>query len=199
MPDLFASLLLFAMITTLTPGGATALATASGVRFGLRRSLPLLAGIAAGLASLAAAAGGGLAVLLLATPALHLALKMGGSAYLLWLAWRIAGSRAPGAGPEAAAVPAGFWTGLLLLWLNPKGWATALGAAASFATLASGPAQLALLLGAVFGAAAAASLLLWCIGGLVLARALRTERQWRVVNGALGLLLALSVLPIWLG
>lgn len=198
MPETFVSLIVFALVTTMTPGGATTLATASGVRFGLRRSLPLLAGIAAGLASLAAAAGGGLAVLLLAKPALHLVLKIAGSAYLLWLAWKIGAAGAPGTGPGAAALPTGFWTGVLLLWLNPKGWATALGAAASFAALTASPLHLALLLAAVLGLSAIASMVLWCVGGLLLVRLLRTDQQWRAVNAALGLLLAASILPIWL-
>ena len=94
--------------------------------------------------------------------------------------------------------PTSFLGGACLLWLNPKGWAMALGAAASFAALASGPGQLALLLGAAFGLAAAASLSLWCAAGLVLARLLRTERQWRMLNAALGVLLAISVVPMWL-
>jgi threonine/homoserine/homoserine lactone efflux protein len=191
-------LIVFALVATLTPGGATTLATASGARFGFRRSVPLMAGIAVGLASLAAAAAAGLAGLLLAAPSLQLAMKLAGSAYLLWLAWTVgrAGPPAPKAGTEA---PTGFLAGACLLWLNPKGWAMALGAAAAFAMLAEGPARLALLLGAVFGIAAAASLSLWCLAGLVLARLLRTERQWRAVNRGLGLLLAASVIPMWLG
>ena len=78
------------MSATVTPGGATLLATASGARFGLRRSLPLLAGIAAGLAAVVALAGAGLGSLLQAAPALQSAMRVAGSAYLLWLAWRIA-------------------------------------------------------------------------------------------------------------
>lgn len=203
MPEMFLALVLFAVVATLTPGGATTLATASGARFGFRRSIPLLAGIAFGLASLAAAASAGLAALLQAAPALQLAMKLLGSAYLSWLAWTIGTSGSPRAGAkassDAAAAPTGFWAGLLLLWLNPKGWAMALGAATSFAALAADPLHLALLLGATFGAAAVASLSLWCAGGFLLARTLRTERQWRAVNAVLGLLLFLSIVPMWLG
>ena len=67
-------------------------------------------------------------------------------------------------------------------WHNPKGWAMTLGAAASFAALASSPLQLAVLLGLAFGAAATVSLSLWCIAGLLLARLLRTTMQWRILN-----------------
>lgn len=124
-------------------------------------------------------------------------MRLAGSAYLLWLAWQIARSGPPKLGAGAGA-PTSFLGGACLLWLNPKGWAMALGAAASFAMLASGPFQLAVLLGSAFGLAAAVSLSLWCAAGLLLARTLRTERQWRLLNAALGVLLAVSVVPMWL-
>ena len=46
-------LMLFVIVSTVTPGGATTLATASGAHFGYRRSLPMMAGIAATLFYLA--------------------------------------------------------------------------------------------------------------------------------------------------
>ena len=195
--DTFLPLAVFAVVATITPGGATTLATASGAQFGFRRSVPLMAGIAVGLASLAAAAAAGLASFLLAAPSMQIAMKLVGSAYLLWLAWQVARSGPPRTGANMGA-PASFLGGACLLWLNPKGWAMTLGAAASFATLASGPLQLASLLGVAFGFAAALSLSLWCAAGLVLARLLRTEQQWRVLNAALGVLLAASIAPMWL-
>lgn len=196
-PEALVPLLLFALASTVSPGGATTLATASGANFGLRRSVPLLAGFAAGLASMAALAAAGLAGVLLAVPSLQLAMKAVGSAYLLWLAWQTARQGAPGAGRAGAAEPTTFAGGVGLLWVNPKGWAMTLGAAASFAGLADGPARLALLLGATFGLCAVLSLSLWCVAGLLLARLLRTEAQWRALNLALGALLAASVVPIW--
>ncbi len=190
------ALILFALVATITPGGATTLATASGARFGFRRSIPLMAGIAVGLGSLAAAAAAGLAGILLAVPALQTAMKVAGSAYLLRLAWRIAMSGRPAAA-DGPARPTGFLGGAGLLWLNPKGWAMAFGAAASFAMLAADPWRLGLMLGLTFALAATVSLSLWCLAGLMLARLLRTDRQWRLVNAALGLLLAASILPMW--
>lgn len=192
-----APLLLFVLAATISPGGATTLATASGANFGFRRSVPLIAGIAAGLASMAAAAAAGLAGVLLAAPSLQFAMRAIGSAYLLWLAWQVAGRGAPKLG-GAAARPTGFIAGLWMLWHNPKGWAMTVGAAASFAALADGPVRLGLLLGVTFGLSAVVSLSLWCVAGLLLARALRTEAQWRTLNIALGVMLAASILPIWL-
>ena len=190
-------LLLFAGVATITPGGATTLATSSGALFGFRRSLPLMAGIACGLASLAAAAAAGLAGLLQAAPSLQIAMKVVGSLYLLWLASKIGRAGRPDLSRDLSA-PTSFVGGACLLWLNPKGWAMALGAAASFAALAGNPLHLAALLAGAFGLAATLSLSLWCVAGLLLARLLRTDRQWRVLNAALGVLLALSIMPMWL-
>ncbi|HKU93800.1 MAG TPA: LysE family translocator [Vineibacter sp.] len=197
MPETFLSLALFAFVATVTPGGATTLATASGVRFGFRRSIPLLGGIAVGLAGLAGASAVGLAALLQAAPALQSAMKAMGTAYLLWLAWKIASSGPPPAGSNDAAAPTSFWGGVLLLWLNPKAWAMALGAATSFAAVASDPTWRAIVLALTFGVAAAISLTAWCTGGLMLARALRTPGQWRAVNVVLGVLLVVSIVPMW--
>lgn len=194
--DAFFSLLVFALVATGSPGGATAMATISGVNFGFRRSLPLMSGIAAGLASMAALAGLGLGGLLSAHPSLALGMKVLGSAYLLWLAWQTARRGAPHL--SASARPNGFLAGVWMLWHNPKGWAMTTGAAATFVALASSPTHLGVLLGAVFGGLALLSLSLWCAAGLVLTRIIRSDRQWRRLNASLGLLLALSVVPVWL-
>ncbi|WP_199539728.1 LysE family translocator [Paraburkholderia kururiensis] len=189
-------LLLFVTVATFTPGGATMLATASGGRFGFARSIPLMLGIAIALASLAAVAALGLGKLLLAIPALQTTVKAIGSAYLLWLAWRIARSGSPNAG-AGPAQPVTLMSGILLLWLNPKSWAMTVGAAASFALLASSPSRLALLLGTAFGLAACVSLALWCALGMLLARLFRTPLHWRILNLAMGVLLASSIIPTW--
>ena len=85
VPNTILPLALFVVVATGTPGGATTLATASGAQFGFRRSVPLMAGIVAGLASLAAVSAAGLAGLLLAAPSLQIAMKVAGSAYMIWL------------------------------------------------------------------------------------------------------------------
>ena len=190
-------LALFVLASTVSPGGATTLATASGASFGYRRSLPLIGGIAAGLASMAAAAAAGLAGVLLALPALQLAMKALGSLYLLWLGWQIAQRGAPHRAGTGAR-PSPFVSGVWMLWHNPKAWAMTTGAAASFVALADGPIHLGLLLGLAFGISALLSLSLWCGAGLLLARLLRTDRQWRILNAVLGGLLALTVVPLWL-
>lgn len=197
MIDAFLPLILFVLVATISPGGATTLATASGATFGWWRSFPLLAGISFGLASIAVAAALGLGSLILAVPTLQLAMKLLGSLYLFWLAVQIARRGQPG----SAAVtqkPSRFIVGVGLLWQNPKAWAMTLSAAASFASLTHSAEGLAVLLGLVFAVLSMTSLALWCMAGMVLARVLKTERQWRLLNRFLGALLVVSIMPLWL-
>jgi threonine/homoserine/homoserine lactone efflux protein len=189
--------LLFVLVATLSPGGATTLATASGLQFGLRRSLPLLLGIAAGLTTLAVAASLGLAGVLLEVPHLELVVRVLGSAYLLWLAWTIGRSGAPG--QATLTRPRRFGTGVLLLWLNPKAWAITLSAAGAFATSVEGPVRLAALLGGAFAVGATLSQVLWCGIGGALARLLSKPWHWRALNVTLAVLVVASIVPIWLG
>ena len=120
MPDLAVSLIIFAAVATLSPGGATTLATASGIQFGFARSIPLIGGIAFGLGSLIGVVGGGLGVVILSWPELQIGLRIAGSVYLLWLAWTIGQLGAPSSHTGTARAPMNFVKGLLLLWLNPN-------------------------------------------------------------------------------
>ncbi|NTG47084.1 LysE family translocator [Agrobacterium rhizogenes] len=191
-------LILFALISTITPGGATTLATASGAHFGFRRSIPVMAGCAIGLGSVACATASGLGGLLIALPALQTAMKALGSLYLIWLAIRIGLSGPPHLSGDMAK-PTSFIAGVWMLWYNPKGWAMTVGAAASFAALASSPATLAVLLGVTFCLVAAFSLAVWCVLGQMLGRLLKTAWQWRVLNASLACLLVISIIPMWRG
>ncbi|KGT86086.1 amino acid transporter [Erwinia typographi] len=193
----YSPLILFVIVSTFTPGGATTLATASGAHFGYYRSMPFMYGIALGLGSMAACAAAGLGGVILAFPSLQFAMKLAGSLYLMWLAWKMTRSGPPHLHASVKR-PTTFVAALWLVWHNPKGWAMTLGAAASFASVASQPVYLVFTLGCLFGIAAMFSLSLWCIAGLLLARLLQTDMQWHFFNALLGLLLAISVIPMWL-
>jgi threonine/homoserine/homoserine lactone efflux protein len=194
--DMLLAVLVFVLVATVSPGGATTLATASGLQFGLRRSLPLLLGIAAGLTTLAVVASLGLAGVLFQVPHLELVVRVLGSVYLLWLAWTIGRNGAPGG--TTLAEPRRFGTGVLLLWLNPKAWAITLSAAGAFAASVDGPFRLAALLGGAFAVCATASQLLWCGLGGAVARLLSKPWHWRALNLALAVLVVASIVPIWL-
>jgi threonine/homoserine/homoserine lactone efflux protein len=173
------------------------LATASGAQFGVRRSVPLIAGIAVGLATLVGAAALGLGSVTRAVPQFELWLRLVGSAYLLWLAWTIGRQGAPAGTTNGSASPIGFLAGLLLLWANPKGWSMAIAAAGTYAQLTESPITTAALTGGVFGVSATVSLAIWCVGGLWLARTIRSETGWRALNVTLAIVLVASTISMW--
>ncbi|WP_026480603.1 LysE family translocator [Ahrensia sp. 13_GOM-1096m] len=196
MLQIYIPLVTFAIAATISPGGATSLATASGLQFGYIRSLPLIFGIATALALLVAVSGTGLATIIVAWPSIALAMKIVGSAYLLWLAFLIARAGTP-KDIDAAAKPIGFIAGAMLLIINPKAWAMALGVAGSFSALANDPIVLATILAVTFAVCATLSLTVWALLGSFLARTLKTDWQWTAVNYFLAALLILSIATFW--
>ena len=191
-------MVVLAVATTFTPGPSTLLAAASGARFGVRRTIPLMAGVAAGLASLMVAAAAGLMVLLQAVPSIQIVVKVLGSAYLLWLCWKISRTTPGGDEPGLLKSPVGFGAGMAVLLANPKAWSMAIAASATYAELVPNATLLALMLGAVFSVVAILATLFWCAGGVMLGSRLRSARQWKTVNLTLAGLTALSIIPLWL-
>ncbi len=198
MAEPFAALVTFAIVATASPGGATSLATASGAQFGFRRSLPLIFGIATALAVLVAASGTGLAATILAFPFLEFAMKVAGSAYLLWLAFVILKAGPPAPANVSNAAPIGFLGGAMLLAVNPKAWAMAVGVASSFSGISDSPAALAAVFGSVFAIAATLSLSVWAVTGSFLARVIEKNWQWHLFNFVMALLLVSSIASFWL-
>jgi threonine/homoserine/homoserine lactone efflux protein len=52
-------------------------------------------------------------------------------------------------------------------------------------------------LAVAFGLAATISVSVWCAFGALMARLIRTDAQWRGLNIALAVLLALSIVQVW--
>jgi len=188
--------LTFGFAVAASPGPNNALLWASGASFGFRRTLPHVLGTALGLASMALAAAAGLGALVTALPGLSFLMKLAGSAYLLYLALQIARSRH--FGRAGAAQPLSFAQGAAFQLVNPKAWVFALGAVTTFR-----PVDLPIAIGSLAVAAAivavvAPSASLWAAGGDVLGRLLSGERARGVVSLVLAILVATSVVSVWL-
>lgn len=198
MTEALTALVTFAIVATASPGGATSLATASGAQFGFLRSLPLISGIATALALLVAASGTGLATTILAFPVLELGMKTVGSAYLLWLAFVILRAGPPAKASVSDKSPIGFLGGAMLLVVNPKAWAMAVGVAGSFSGISDNPFALAAIFALVFAIAATLSLSIWAVAGSFLAQVIRENWQWHLFNSVMALLLVGSIASFWL-
>lgn len=195
---LFLSMLGFLWVAAITPGPNNMLLTASGANFGFWRSLWLLFGIMLGMQVMLLLVAFGIGGLILLYPSLHLVLKIAGSLYLLWLAWKIATAKYEkldtGHGP---ATPMPFWQGSLLQLINPKAWLMALGAVASFSL--AGEAYRASVIAISFAIALVnlVSGAIWLGFGSLIGRVLQSPRAWTFFNVAMGLLTAACVLLVW--
>lgn len=130
-----AALLSFATAMSFTPGPNTTLSTALGANLGLKRALPFILAVPTGWTLMMVLCGLGLAALVLAAPPLRLAVKFGGIAYLVWLAWKLARANRLGEA-DPAQLQVGFWQGVGLQFLNIKAWMLALALAAGWVTSA---------------------------------------------------------------
>jgi threonine/homoserine/homoserine lactone efflux protein len=130
-PDLLAALALFAFVSSITPGPNNTMLMASGANFGLKRSLPHMAGVNLGFLALILSVGLGLGGVFRAFPALHGVLQAAGATYLLWLAWKLATAKGL-AGAATGSRPQTFWQAVAFQWVNPKAWAMALGAITTY-------------------------------------------------------------------
>lgn len=123
-------LIIFAASQIGTPGPANMALLTSGAQFGLRRSIPFIAGVALGKQLIIWPIGLGLLGIGANIPAALNILKWLSLAVILWLAWRIAWMRLqPG---SETGRPFTFFLGLLVHPFNPKAWAMIIAAFTTF-------------------------------------------------------------------
>lgn len=151
LPDL-ATFVLAGLVLNLTPGQDVMFATASGLSGGPRAGAAAGAGVALGCMVHVGLAAAGLAALIAAHPAALEAIRWGGAAYLLWLAWRSwTAPTAMDAGRGAVTAAAALRRGFLGNLLNPKTIVFILAFLPQFVDPARGPvATQILLLGTIF-------------------------------------------------
>lgn len=193
--DLALALLLFVIVTLVTPGPNNAMLMATGLTYGFGRGVPHLLGVALGFGFMTLAVGFGLGTLLLAVPMAYTLLKYLGAAYLLYLAWQIATASTEFAEREGAGKPITFLQAAAFQWLNPKAWVMAVGAVSTYAGVAAFPFNV-VLIAALFCTLGLVSSGVWLGFGTGLRRILRNPRWVRVVNVVMALLLVASIWPV---
>jgi threonine/homoserine/homoserine lactone efflux protein len=193
-PEQAVAFVAFSVAAAGTPGPSNALLTATGANVGVRRGLPALFGVGAGMGLMMFVVALGLGSVILDNPIVVMGVRWLGAAFLCWLAWRIAtaGSTTAGGGR-----PIGFFGAAAFQWVNPKSWLICASAAAAFlqAGTSSALTQSAAL-AITFVLAALPSCFPWLAFGAVLQRLLRTERAARVFNVTMGVLIAASVILV---
>lgn len=162
-----------------SPGPNVILITASGARFGFRRTLPHVGGVVLGVGITAGLTALGIGALLLQVPALTWALKLLAAGWILWMAFKLATAK-PGSTTERDR-PFTLIEAVLFQWVNPKVWAVALAASAGFASGLAPPLE-ALRIGSAFSGINLGVCLFWTVAGSLLAYLLTSPGAWRAFN-----------------
>ena len=191
--ELFLALLGFAFVTSITPGPNNMMLLASGVNFGLRRTVPHMLGISVGHSVMVFLVGLGLAGLFKAWPPALIGLKVGSLVYMLWLAWKIANAGAPGEGRQRAQ-PFTFLQAAAFQWVNPKAWAMSMGAVSAYVVTPSPIAYLMVAL--TFASVNLPSVSLWAAAGQGMRAWLSSPARLRAFNWTMAALLIASLYPV---
>ncbi|MHC5233623.1 LysE family translocator [Brucella sp. LJL56] len=194
--EVFLALLVFAFVSSVTPGPNNLMLLASGVNFGFRRTIPHMLGIGVGFFVLLLAVGFGLGALIETVPSFYVALKFAGGAYMLYLAWKIAMSRSIGdAKHRDKSEPMTFLQAAAFQWVNPKAWVMGITGIATYANHDNYYVAV-LLVSVAFAIVNLPSVSVWAGFGTLLRNWLSDPFRLKCFNFIMALLLILSLWPM---
>jgi threonine/homoserine/homoserine lactone efflux protein len=194
--EIFLALLVFAFVSSVTPGPNNLMLLASGVNFGFRRTIPHMLGIGIGFFILLLAVGFGLGALIETMPSFYTSLKFAGGAYMLYLAWKIATSRSIGETKGSdRGEPMTFFQAAAFQWVNPKAWVMAITGIATYANHDNYYVAV-LLVSVAFAIVNLPSVSVWAGFGTLLRNWLSDPVRLKWFNLTMAFLLILSLWPM---
>lgn len=174
-----------------TPGPNNAMLSASGARFGYRRSLPHVMGVVFGFPVMLFAVAMGLGEVFERSALLQGVMRYVGAALLMYVAFKIATAGRPGTA-DATGKPFTFLQAAGFQWINPKAWAMAIGMVSQFVN-GENILQGALIASGIGVAAGLTSSSGWTLIGVWLQKFLSTELKFRIFSLIMAGLIALGV------
>ncbi|MBL4626489.1 MAG: LysE family translocator [Roseicyclus sp.] len=192
--ELLTGLILFAFASSITPGPNNIMLMASGVNFGLRRTVPHMLGVSIGHSAMTLILGLGLVQIFVLIPWLRTALTVVSVVYLLWLAWRVANAAPPDDAPQDAR-PLTFLQAAGFQWVNPKAIYMSIYAQTTYAPNDAGWTG-AVAVAVIFGLVNLPSVATWAWGGTQIRRWLDGPGRLKAFNWTMAILLVLSLYPM---
>ena len=130
MYDQFLPLVLFGIATAFTPGPNNILSSYSGFNFGFKKTIPLMLGVILGWTTMLTIMASGLIIIFQKYIFLQSIIKILGTIFLIYLAYKIAFSSANDS--ENIKKPVLFFDTFLFQFINPKGVMVAMIAVSTF-------------------------------------------------------------------
>ena len=189
-------LIFFSVAAAFTPGPNNILGSYSGFNFGIKKSIPLILGVTFGYTSLVALSAGGLNIIFSAYPLLKTIIKILGSIFLIYLAYKIAFQTQ--LEERKIKNPVKFYDTFIFQFVNPKGVFAAITCISLFVEL--GPNYLfhSCVVTIVSFFCAITSITGWCLLGKFLRRFSENKKFIKMFNYAMSFSLIVCVILIYL-
>lgn len=192
--EIWIALVVFAFVSSVTPGPNNLMLMSSGANYGFRRSLPHMMGVSLGFSFMVILVGLGIVGLFNQFPVAYSILKVASALYLLYLSYKIATASSVSVETEKSTNPLSFLQAALFQWVNPKAWVMALTSISVYAPTQSIQAVVAVAL--VFGLVNLPSVSFWVVMGQQVKRWLTNSSRMRTFNVTMALLLVGSLYPV---
>lgn len=192
----FFGYILFALITSITPGPNNYLLFSHGRNYGFKDSGKLVIGIFLGFFFLLLIAGYGVAELITKIAGLELILKIISSIWLLYMA--ISVSKITTISSINTKNIVGFYQSFLLQFVNPKAWIMAIGGASAFMPGFANEHISIFVFALLFSTIGIPCMVLWIMFGDLISKWFKSEKSNRIIAFALFVLMIISIITIWL-
>jgi len=188
-------LILFCVAAGFTPGPNNILASYSGFNFGIRKSLPLILGVTFGYTTLLLSLATGLIIVFKTYPILQNILKILGSGFLIYLAYKI--SFHSQNQKQTIKNPVNFFKTFLFQFINPKGVIIGIITISTFVESGSNYIVHSIVVIGVSFLVAASSITTWCLLGKFLRRFATNKFFLQGFNYVMSFLLIVCVILIY--
>jgi len=186
----------FAFVMSITPGPNNIMLTSSGLMFGFSRSIPHMMGIIVGCAVMLALCAAGVSSAAALLPPVQFVLKIIGSIYLIYLAWKLR-AMSFNTEPETIGRPMSFWGAAAFQFVNPKAWIMAVSGAAAFLPEVRPFSLAVILFCVVYCGVGLPCISVWAGAGAALRRHLAQAKWRRLFSGVMVMLTLYSATAIW--
>jgi len=195
MYNQFLPLVLFGIATAFTPGPNNIMSSYSGFNFGFKKTIPLMLGVAFGWTTMLTLMSSGLIIIFQKYIFLQNAIKILGTIFLIYLAYKIAFSSTNHS--ENVKKPVNFFDTFLFQFINPKGVIVAMIAVSTFIDAQNNYLRDALIVITIYFFMAVVSVSSWCLLGKYLRNFATSETFIKKFNYTMSFLLIVCVIMFY--
>ena len=191
----FLTLILFGIVTSFTPGPNNIMASHSGFNFGFKKTVPLMLGVIFGWTTMLTLMASGLIIIFQKYILLQSIIKILGTIFLIYLAYKIAFSTTNVS--EQIKKPVNFFDTFLFQFINPKGVMVAMIAVSTFIDVQNNYFRDATIVIITYFFMAVFSVSSWCLLGKYLRKFATSKNFIKKFNYIMSFLLIVCVIMFY--